>query len=100
MFVTDSLSNGEVAAITAVICCVISIVITATVTFFITTYYYKKKHFNEQVVKKQPMVSQTDVVEYEEITKISADNVTMNKNPAYGYNVKKTGEFKDSDYYI
>ena len=97
MFTTDSLSNGEVAAITAVICCVVSIVITATVTFFITTHYHKKKHSNKQVAVKQPIVSQTGIVEYEEITKISVDNVTMNKNPAYGYNVKKTGE--DSDYY-
>ena len=47
----------------------------------------------------QPVISKTDVVEYEEITKISPDNmamttnpsydVAMSSNPAYGHNVKK-----------
>ena len=55
----------------------------------------------------QPVVNKTDVVEYEEITKTSPDNmamttnpsydVAMSSNPAYGHNVKKIDQV--SDYY-
>ena len=94
---TDSLSNGEVAVITAVICCVVCVMATAIITFVITAYYYKKN--DKPIMITRPVVGKTDVVEYEEITKASSDNmamttnpsydVAMTSNPAYGHNVKK-----------
>ena len=106
LYVTDSLSNGVVAVITAVICCIVSIVTTAIVTFIISAYYHKKK-YSKQITMKQPIANQTDVMEYEEITKRSPDNVAMTtnpsydvamtSNPAYGHNVKNNDQ--QSDYY-
>ena len=100
--VTDSLSTGVVAVITAVSSCIISIVITAIITFVITAHYYKRKYNKQTAAVTQPIVSRTGVVEYEEITKTSVpDNpsydVAMTSNPAYGQNVKKIDQV--SDYY-
>ena len=93
--------------ITAVICCLVSVVTTAIITFVISAHYYKRKYSNKQTAVTQPMVSRTGVIEYEEITKTSPDNmamtanpsydVAMTGNPAYGHNVKKIDQA--SDYY-
>ena len=86
--------------ITAVICCVVSIVTTAIVTFTISAHYHKRKYSGKQNTLKKPIGNPTGVMEYEEITKRSPDNVAMTTNPsydvamtgnpAYGHNVKKT----------
>ena len=85
--------------ITAVICGVVCIIATAIITYVITAYYNNKKYSNKPTMVTQPVISKTDVVEYEEITKTSPDNmamttnpsydVAMSSNPAYGHNVKK-----------
>ena len=90
--------------ITAVICCVVCIMATAIITFVITAYYYKRKYSYKPAMVTQPVVSKTDVVEYEEITKTSPDNiamttnpsydVAMSSNPAYGHNVKKIDKYQ------
>ena len=76
-YVTDSLSTGVVAVITAVICCLVSVVTTAIITFVISAHYYKRKYSNKQTAVTQPIVSGTGVIEYEEITKTSPDNIAM-----------------------
>ena len=93
------------AVIAAVSSCIVSVVITAIITFIITAHYYKRK--NKQTAVTQPIVSGTGVIEYEEITKTSPDNIAMTANPsydiamtgnpAYGHNVKKIDQA--SDYY-
>ena len=94
-----------VAVIAAVSSCIVSIVITAIITFVITAHYYKRKYSNKQTAVTQPIVSRTGVIEYEEITKTSPDNmamtanpsydIAMTGNPAYGYNVKKIDQASD-----
>ena len=96
-----------VAVIAAVSSCIVSVVITAIITFVITAHYYKRKYSNKQTAVTQSIVSGTDEIEYEEITKISPDNMAMTANPsydvamignpAYGHNVKKIDQA--SDYY-
>ena len=99
---TDSLSTGVVAVIAAVSSCVVSVVITAIITLAISAHYYKKKYSGKQNTLKQPIVNPTGVMEYEEITKRSPDNVAMTTNPsydvamtgnpAYGHNVKNNDQ--------
>ena len=101
-----SLSTGLVAIIAALSSSAISVVLTAIITFVMTAYYYKRKYSYKPTMVTQPVVSKTDVVEYE-ITKTSPDNmamttnpsydVAMSSNPAYGHNVKKIDQV--SDYY-
>ena len=91
-----------VSVITAVSSCIVSVVITAIITFVITAHYYKKKYSGKQNTAKQPVVSKTGVMEYEEIIKRSPDNVVMTtnpsyyvamtSNPAYGHNVKNNDQ--------
>ena len=94
--------------IAAVSSCVVSVVITAIITFLITAHCYKKKYSaGKQNTVRQPIVSKTGVMEYEEITKRSPDNVAMTtnpsydvamtSNPAYGHNVKNNDQ--QSHYY-
>ena len=79
--------------------------ITAIIAFVITAHYYKKKYSGKQNTVKQP---KTGVMEYEEVTKRSPDNVAMTTNPsydvavtgnpAYDHNVKNNDQ--QSHYYI
>ena len=91
-----------VSVITAVSSCIVSVVIAAIITFVITAHYYKKKYSGgKQNTLKQPIVK-TGVVEYEEVTKRSPDDVAMTNNPsydvamtdnpAYGHNVKNNDQ--------
>ena len=100
---TDSLSTGVVSVITAVSSCIVSVVITAILTLAISAHYYKKKDSGgKQNTLKQPIVGKTGVMEYEEVTKRSPDNVAMTTNPsydvamtgnpAYGYHVKNNDQ--------
>ena len=92
-----------VAVIAAVSSCIVSVVITAIITFVITAHYYKKKDSGgKQNTLKQPIVSNTGVMEYEEVTKRSPDSVAMTtnpsydvamtSNPAYGHKVKNNNQ--------
>ena len=104
---TDSLCTGVVVVITAVSSCIVSVVITAIITLAISTHHYKKKYSGKQNTLKQPIVSKTGVMEYEEIIKRSPDNVAMTtnpsydvamtSNPAYGHHVKNNDQ--QSHYY-